>query len=201
MIYRKRVMSTIPDNNLIICLQKYTVAIDQQKEKHIRFSNTCLVPSFQEEKRTWQFILSADVKDLTTDTEYVRIMYDFSNVDSKIRVSFSFPMEGTISWNNKLYSTGNCDTYSWNYDTRTVELFLKVRNFKHQKQYQKLFFNIYIKDPTQCGCGGSEQDQGITNCSPSDGCQCGSYACSGNHQCVTCGTDPSLGCCCGTNLC
>lgn len=91
--------STIDDKNLIVSLQNFSVSFPDANEddRLIKFTNVSLIPSNRVARRTWNFILSAEVVVNPSHQNVCRILFDFSQVETELSASFSFPMEGTIT--------------------------------------------------------------------------------------------------------
>ena len=104
----------IPNNNLPIYLQQYDIHIvdgeTDEPKGNIQYSTVGAIPSNQIQRRVWNLNLTGK---LDPNADIYKIVYDFSNVNLKERVTFENDLSGTFRICGRVMDASKIMTYEY----------------------------------------------------------------------------------------
>ena len=144
---------TIPYNNLPVYFQEYTVHIldgkdDQSKAGSVKYTTVGAIPSNVKNERVWTFNLTGTLK---PNVKKYHIVYDFSKVDSELKVTFKDFVSGTFTiCGNVLDATKLIkDNYTYSIEDAKVIIELDTSKWDFRLKRETLFsFDLNINDDT-----------------------------------------------------
>ena len=126
----------VPDSNLSICLQNYTLT---DNDGSVQWSTVSAIPSNEPGKRVWNFNVSGK---LTKKSVKHVLIGNFENVNSfGYTISFEGPLQGTIVIRGKVLDASNYITY--NYDQNKKEMTFEINHLDKRGLY---ILNLFIND-------------------------------------------------------
>ena len=145
----------IPENNLSICLQEFTV-IYTKDTGSVGYSNVCLIPTQKKNARSWNIVQQV-VLFPTPDNIY-QCVYDFTNVvfPSEYVISFDGPVQGIAMLSNRPTSLNIELIMTYTYDFKTRKLIFTFTLPCHLKRQTSAWLFLFISDcdgpcpPNQC---------------------------------------------------
>ena len=148
----------IPDNNLPIYLQKYTVEIFSSKENETKYgsivySTVGAIPSNQEEKRVWQLNLTGYLK---PNVNKYHIVYDFKDVDyNEKNIIFENIVSGTFNICSQVFDASKIigRNYTFSDKDSTLTIIIDMVKLGFQLKKESLFsydINLNGKNTSPC---------------------------------------------------
>ena len=145
----------IPDQNLAIYLQKYSIEIKNAVGNIVgsrKYSTVAVLPSDESGKRVWQLNLSGV---LDPNIDVYSVVYDFSNVNYKYKDQITFENEiaGTFNICGRVLDASKIIKYEYSDEksTLTIEIDTKNWDFRLKKRTN---FNYQLNvddDSSTCG--------------------------------------------------
>jgi len=141
----------IPDNNLPIYLQKYKVNIldgkdNDTKAGSVTYTTVGAIPSNVKNERVWAFNLTGTLK---PNVDKYHIVYDFSEVESSLKVKFKDFVSGTITICERVFDATKLikDKYTYSIGDAKVIIELDTAKFDFRLKKETLFsYQLNIND-------------------------------------------------------
>ncbi len=145
--------TTIPDNNLPLYFQQYKVYIVDAKDNKsdagsVQYTTVGAIPSNIKNKRVWAFDLTGTLK---PNVERYHIVYDFSKVESALRVKFEDFISGTFTICGQVLDATKLiqDNYTYSLADLTVIIELDTSRLDFRIKKETSFsYQLNINDAT-----------------------------------------------------
>ena len=142
----------IPNNNLPIYLQQYSVRIvdgeTNEPKGNIQYSTVGAIPSNQIQRRVWNLNLTGK---LDPNADIYKIVYDFSNVNLKELVTFENDLSGTFRICDRVMDASKIMTYEYSEKESTLTILINRKKWGFRLRKSTLFsYTLEIDDEEVC---------------------------------------------------
>ena len=144
----------IPDQNLAIYLQKYSIEIKNAVGNIVgsrRYSTVGVLPSDEAGKRVWQLNLSGV---LDPNIDVYSVVYDFSNVNYKYKDQITFENEiaGTFNICGRVLDASKIIKYEYSDEKSTLTIKIDTENWDFRLKKRTNFnYQLNVDDSDTCG--------------------------------------------------
>ena len=144
----------IPDQNLAIYLQKYSIEIKNAVGNIVgsrRYSTVGVLPSDEPGKRVWQLNLSGV---LDPNIDVYSVVYDFSNVNYKYKDQITFENEiaGTFNICGRVLDASKIIKYEYSDEKSTLTIKIDTENWDFRLKKRTNFnYQLNVDDSSTCG--------------------------------------------------
>ena len=148
----------IPNNNLPIYLQQYDIHIvdgeTNEPKGNIQYSTVGAIPSNQIQRRVWNLNLTGK---LDPNADIYKIVYDFSNVNLKEKVTFENDLSGTFRICDRVMDASKIMTYEYSEKESTLTILINRKKWGFRLRKSTLFsYTLDIDDDVEenmcCDC-------------------------------------------------
>ena len=142
----------IPNNNLPIYLQQYDIHIvdgeTNEPKGNIQYSTVGAIPSNQIQRRVWNLNLTGK---LDPNADIYKIVYDFSNVNLKEKVTFENDLSGTFRICDRVMDASKIMTYEYSEKESTLTILINRKKWGFRLRKSTLFsYTLDIDDEELC---------------------------------------------------
>lgn len=142
-------MTEIPENNLPIYLQNYTVSILSGNEKSgtVDYTTVGIIPSNVSGKKVWNFKVSGTLQPQTD--EYI-FLFDFQNVNYDAKISFEDKISGSLNICGRVLDISKNGYFTYSSKFKTLSIILSKQRWGFLlKRESKFSLNVEINDTVQ----------------------------------------------------
>lgn len=141
-------MNEIPENNLPIYLQNYTVTIlsGDETSGSVDYSTVGIIPSNVQKKRVWNIRLSGTLQ--PQNDEYI-FLFNFENVDYDAMVSFEDKISGSLNICDRILDISKNGYFLYSTEFKTLSIIISKERWGFVlKRNSKFSINVEINDDT-----------------------------------------------------